>query len=75
MIRHPRVGQVVQAHYAKHYAAYMPHHAKVGVVRIAARGPGPRNHLVEFDDGSVAAIPAGNLRVPLAHSTAKEMSA
>lgn len=67
MIRHPRVGQRVQVHYAKHYAALMPHHGKIGVVRIVARGPGPRNHLIEFDSsggGTVAAVPAGNLRIP-----------
>jgi len=75
MIRHPRVGQVVQIHYAKHYAMHMPHHGRIGVVRIAARGPGPRDHLVEFDDGSIAAIPAGNLRVPPAHPSTKESSA
>jgi hypothetical protein len=63
MIRHPRVGQRVQVHYAKHYAALMPHHGRIGTVRIVARGPGPRNHRIEFDDGTVAAIPAGNLRV------------
>jgi len=78
MICHPRAGQIVQVHCAKHYAARMPHHGKIGVVRIAARGPGPRNHGIEFEDGTFAAIPAGNLRIPAvppAHPTAKEKSA
>ena len=41
MIFHPRVNQHVRVHYAKALAAAMPHHDKIGVVRIVARGPGP----------------------------------
>lgn len=64
MIRRPRPGQIVQVHYAKHYASQMPHHGRIGVVQIVSSGPGPRNHGIRFDDGRFAAIPAGNLRPP-----------
>jgi len=60
MIFHPRPGQRVRIHYAKRYAAVMPHHGKTGVVRMVARGPGARNVGVEID-GDAVVVPRGNL--------------
>ena len=60
MIFHPRVGQHARLHYAKRMAALAPHHGKVGVVRVVAKGPGPRNVGVEID-GRVIVVPRGNL--------------
>ena len=60
MIFHPRVGQNVRVHYAKHVAAMMPYHGAAGVVRVASRGPGPRNTGVELD-GRLVVVPRGNL--------------
>ena len=60
MIFHPRVGQRVRVHYAKAFATSMPHHGKSGVVRIVAKGPGPRNVGVEID-GHLVVVPRGNL--------------
>jgi len=60
MIFHPRPGQHVRIHYAKRYAALMPHHGKTGVVHVVARGPGARNVGVEIDGESVV-VPRGNI--------------
>ena len=60
MIFHPRPEQRVRIHYAKRSASVMPHHGKTGVVRIVAKGPGPRNVGVEID-GKVVVVPRGNL--------------
>ena len=60
MIFHPRLGRHVRLHYARHAAASMPHHGKVGVVRIVSVGPGPRNVGVEID-GQLIVLPRGNL--------------
>ena len=62
MIWHPRIGQRVRIHYAKRAAASMPHHGKVGIVRVVSRGPGPRNVGVEIK-GQTVAVPRGNLIV------------
>ena len=40
---------------------FMPLHGRFGIVRIVARGGGPRNHGVEID-GEIVAVPCGNLR-------------
>ena len=69
MMVHPRIGQPVQVWYATKPkrrgtlvpAEFMPHHGKVGLVLIVARGPGPRNHGIELD-GQIIGIPCGNLR-------------
>ena len=60
MIFHPRPGQRVRIHYAKRSASIMPHHGKVGVVRLVSSGPGPRNVGVEID-GLTVVVPRGNL--------------
>jgi len=60
VIFHPRFGQRVRVHYARHVAATMPYHGKVGVVRVASQGPGPRNVGVELA-GQLVVIPRGNL--------------
>ena len=60
MIFHPRPGQHVRVHYAKRVASTMPHHGAVGIVRVVAHGPGPRNVGVEID-GKLVVIPRGNL--------------
>ena len=60
MIFHPRQGQRMRVHYAKRSASVMPHHGRIGVVRIVPRGPGPRNVGVEID-GRVVVVPRGNL--------------
>ena len=60
MIFHPRIGQRVRLHYAKRSASIMPHHGKVGVVRLVGSGPGPRNVGVEVD-GRTVVVPRGNL--------------
>lgn len=61
MLMHPRIGERVQLWYARRAAAHMPHHGRVGVVQLVARGPGPRNHGVVVG-GVLLAVPAGNLR-------------
>ena len=60
MIFHPRPGQHVRIHYAKRSASIMPHNGRLGVVRIASGGPGPRNVCVEIETICVVA-PRGNL--------------
>ena len=60
MIFHPRIGQGVRIHYARRSASTMPHHGMAAVVRLASRGPGPRNVGVEIEDRLVV-VPRGNL--------------
>ena len=60
MIFHPRPGHRVRIHHAKQSASVMPHHGKVGVVRIVSSGPGPRNVGVQVDRRTVV-VPRGNL--------------
>lgn len=62
MIRYPRIGQTARVHYRKALQSYMPHHGKIGVVLARAKGPGPRNHLLRLECGTVIACPAGNLQ-------------
>lgn len=61
MIFHPRRGEHVRIHYAASYAKYMRHDGRRGVVLAVSSGPGPRNARVEFDDGTLATFPRGNL--------------
>lgn len=63
MLVHPKPGQVVQVWYRKQVAAWMPWHGRLGVVRIVAKGPGPRNHGIEID-GRLIVVPCGNIRKP-----------
>jgi len=60
VIFHPQPGQHVRIHYNRRSAAAMPHHGRTGVVRIAGRGPGPRNVGVEIG-GQIVVVPRGNL--------------
>jgi hypothetical protein len=60
MIFHPRPGQHVRIHYAKRSAPVMPHHGRLGVVRVVSGGPGPRNVGVEVGTMRIA-VPRGNL--------------
>lgn len=60
MIRHPKIGQQVQAWYAAANRWKARYHGKVGTLRIASAG---KNHGVEID-GELVVIPAGNLREP-----------
>ena len=62
MISNPRIGERVQIWYAAKARPHMPHHGKIGIVRIASRGK-PRNHGIEIE-GQIIAIPCGNLRKP-----------
>jgi hypothetical protein len=64
MISSPRPGQPVQVWHKASVALVAPLHGKRGVVVLAAKGPGPRNHGIEID-GTVYNVPAGNLRQPL----------
>jgi len=60
VIFHPRLGQQVRIHYNRRSAAAMPYHGETGVVRIAGRGPRPRNVGVEVD-ARIVVVPRGNL--------------
>lgn len=60
MIANPHIGMTVQIWYAKK-RAHWPLHGKIGVVVVASRGPGPRNHGVMVD-GELTVVPCGNLR-------------
>jgi len=60
MIFHPQPGQHVRIHYAKRSASVMPHHGRLGVVRIVSGGPGPRNVGVEIEATCVV-VPRGNI--------------
>ena len=61
MIVHPSIGQRVQCWYRESARKLVTTHGKTGVVKIVARGPGPRNHGVEID-GELFIVPCGNLR-------------
>lgn len=61
MIRHPKIGDQVRIRYRKVVRRVMPHHDKLGVIEIVARGPGPRNHGVRLRCGVLTVVPAGNL--------------
>lgn len=61
MIWHAKVGQRVRVRYNRKVAADMPHHDYVGEIQCFAKGPGPRNVQVLFDDGTCAVVPRGNL--------------
>lgn len=63
MIFRPRIGEAVRLHYAKRAAPFMPYHGMTGVVRLASRGPGPRNVAVELE-GNLVIVPSGNLIRP-----------
>ena len=70
VIFHPRLGQQVRIHYNRRSAAAIPYHGETGVVRIAGRGPGPRNVGVEIG-GQIVVVPRGNL-VAVAKRAANE---
>lgn len=60
MLMHPKKGRRVQLWYADRS---MPHHGKLGTVaEPAAKGNGPRNHLIRLDDGNEVVVPSGNLK-------------
>ena len=61
MIVYPSIGQRVQCWYRESVRKLVTTHGKIGVVKIVARGPGPRNHGVEID-GTLYIVPCGNLR-------------
>ncbi|WP_165251272.1 hypothetical protein [Paludisphaera soli] len=84
MMSNPRIGDRCRIHYREAVAAVMPHHGKLGTIRIVARPSGsvaetirwveadvferrkvvkrgPRNHLVELDEGGEVVVPCGNL--------------
>ncbi len=69
MIVHPKLGQRVVVWYRASVRDFMPHHGKIGTVVIVAKGRGPRNHGVRFDDGISTVVPCGNIRPPQAGST------
>lgn len=60
MLANPQPGARVRVHYRKAIAEIMPHHGKTGTVVVACKGR-PRNHGVLLDDGTLTAIPCGNL--------------
>lgn len=67
MLTAPRIGQFVRLWYAERKRCDHPHHGRLGVVQVVAKGPGPRNHgilLVRSGDNSEvgAGVPAGNLQ-------------
>ena len=61
MLVYPKVGTPVQIWYKRSLAAWFPLHGRVGVVRVVAKGKGPRNHGV-LVDGQLYVVPCGNLR-------------
>lgn len=69
MLANPQLGWRVLIHYATKPKAkglkapcdVMPHHGKHGTIIVVAKGK-PRNHGVRLDDGTLTAIPCGNLR-------------
>lgn len=69
MIASPRIGQQVQVWYRAGVREKMPHHGRVGIIRVVCHGR-PRNHGIELD-GVVVPIPCGNLRKPGAGDTAR----
>jgi hypothetical protein len=51
----------VRIHYAaEKRALHGDLHGQLGVVRVVARGPGPRNH--GLDVGKLVVVPCGNLQ-------------
>lgn len=60
MIFRPERGDTVEVHYRKSARELMKMHLKVGVIVLAARGPGPHNAAVKID-GETFVIPKGNL--------------
>jgi len=63
MMANPRIGQRAQVWYNKRLAFWFPLHGKIGVIKIVARGRGPRNHGIVID-GVLWVVPCGNLRPP-----------
>lgn len=61
MVANPRAGARVQAWYRAGLRGIAQYHGRIGTVAVAGRGR-PRNHLIRFDDGGAAVVPAGNLR-------------
>lgn len=61
MLCYPKLGQRVQCWYAERKRGIAPLHGRIGMVVVASRGPGPRNHGVEID-GRFYVVPCGNLR-------------
>lgn len=58
-----RVGARVRLRYAARTREWFGLHLAEGVVVVApGPGRGPRNHLVELDDGRRLVVPGGNLR-------------
>lgn len=62
VISNPSIGQRVQVWYGRRSSAAMPHHGRIGTVRVVGRGR-PRNHAIDLG-GIVIVVPAGNLRTP-----------
>lgn len=60
MFCRPKIDALVKVHYGNKYCAMMPLHGRIGIVRVVATGPGPRNHGVEID-GRIYVVPCGNL--------------
>lgn len=59
MIYAPKPGQRVRLNYAR---KRLPHQGREATVRVFnGRARGPRNVLVEFDDGSWTIVPRGNV--------------
>lgn len=61
MIWQPRRGQRVRIHYNRRLAAWALYHGCKGIIKIVGRGPGPRNCLIDLDDGREVCVPRGNL--------------
>lgn len=64
MVSNPKPGDRVQLWYAAARRPIAPHHGHLATVVTAAKGRGPRNHLVRTDAGELVIVPAGNLRLP-----------
>jgi hypothetical protein len=60
MISHPRPDQSVRLRYRKSRSRLFPLHGRTGVVTVAAKGPGPRNHGV-LVGGRLVVVPAGQI--------------
>ena len=61
MIWQPKKYQSVRIHYRKSLQKFMPYHGKTGVVVCVGKGPGPKNVLIELDEGGRVCVPRGNL--------------
>ena len=62
----PPIGYRAQVWYRENMR-WMPHHGKTGeIVLVGKRGefnkPGPRNHMIQFEDGLIVNVPCGNLK-------------